>query len=558
MKDLKGYIKNLTLLCIDSSIITRAIYEDSLSILFKKVITSQSIDDALKIYNQNHIDIIITGYKFEVQNGIDFIKQIRKINANIPIIFASEFESIDVLTQALHLNVHNFIKKPFELVDLLSSIEDATKKLLAKKYIEEKEKEKIANFQKKIDYSNYQETLALQKEIKISRNDFYYKYVKKDKTSLLLIDFLYRAKDILCGDTYSARKVGNCTFLSIIDGMGKGVSASITSTIATAFINKFIDEKSNEQENINLKTIVSNLIDSIQSILLDEEILSASFLWLNPDEEYIEYSLFSMPPILLQKEGSNEVVSLKSNNPAINPYTYDFKTDKLSTSNLTKLLVYSDGLIENSLKNENSSYAKYIKEDFKNSINREDLKAKFMEKISEQEDDISFIFLSKINLENKIDSMSIKTSIDDIEKSQEWFSSILDDISVGSSKAEKLSIAFNELMLNAYEHGNLQIDNRKKHKLIEEDKYFDYLTQKESTCKKEILIDTYIFKDDNQQKYLIIIIKDEGKGFDTSMLSNIFGISKSFNQRGVFMSRKYSLGIYYNDKANEVVFISKL
>ena len=57
---------------------------------------------------------------------------------------------------------------------------------------------------------------------------------------------------------------------------------------------------------------------------------------------------------------------------------------------------------------------------------------------------------------------------------------------------------------------------------------------------------------------MVTQITDEGDGFDTQILSEIFRNSKIFNGRGVFISRKNSLGIYYNTKGNLVLYINKI
>lgn len=58
--------------------------------------------------------------------------------------------------------------------------------------------------------------------------------------------------------------------------------------------------------------------------------------------------------------------------------------------------------------------------------------------------------------------------------------------------------------------------------------------------------------------YVITKIIDEGDGFDTNILSEIFRNKALFNGRGVFVSRRSSLGIYYNQKGNEVLFLHKI
>ena len=51
---------------------------------------------------------------------------------------------------------------------------------------------------------------------------------------------------------------------------------------------------------------------------------------------------------------------------------------------------------------------------------------------------------------------------------------------------------------------------------------------------------------------------DENDSFNTQILSNIFRNSQIFNGKGVFVSRKHSMGIYYNTKGNTVLYINKL
>jgi YesN/AraC family two-component response regulator len=174
--------------------------------LFKKVIFAKNAEDALDVYQNHQIDIIITAQVFTGITGMDMISQIRANDKSIPIIFVSSFEDIELLTEAIKLRVTSFVKKPFETTDMLDAIEDATKQLLAKKYIQEKEKEELNALKSRVDYSDYQEKLSFQKALKMIRNDFYYKQLKQTDESMTIIDFLYTARDVISGDTYSARK----------------------------------------------------------------------------------------------------------------------------------------------------------------------------------------------------------------------------------------------------------------------------------------------------------------------------------------------------------------
>ena len=550
---LRPYLNTLTLLCVETSTVLTTIYEGLFDILFKEVTFAKNAEDALQIYQNNKVDIIITAQVFTGISGMDMIKQIRKDNRDIPIIFVSSFEDIELLTEAIQLRVTNFVKKPFETTDMLDAIEDATKQLLAKKYILEKEQEKMNALKSRVDYSDYQEKLSFQKALKMIRNDFYYKQLKETNDSITLIDFLYTPQDVMSGDTYSARQIDkDKNLLFVIDGMGKGLSASISALMVVSFLNRRIDVDINTKKKFCLKSLISKAIEHTQKILLDEEIISISFVLVDTSKELIEYASFSMPQILLQND-DDTISTLRSNNPPLSIYTKDFKTRELSYRNIKKLLIYSDGLVENSLKSEDDTYSKYIQEDFKNSITREDLRKKIVSRIGKQEDDMTFILISHIELKKPIHSLVIDPKLEEIEKTNEWFGDILNQKTDNNSIQSKAGLAFMELLMNAYEHGSLNLDGNKKHTLIEHDEYFDFLSAKELTCNKKISINIYSFTN-----HILVKIKDEGKGFDTRTLSSIFGITKNFNRRGIFMSRNATQGIYYNSVANQITFIVAL
>jgi hypothetical protein len=83
------------------------------------------------------------------------------------------------------------------------------------------------------------------------------------------------------------------------------------------------------------------------------------------------------------------------------------------------------------------------------------------------------------------------------------------------------------------------------------------LVEKSENCNKKIDVKITKMKD-GESTYIITQITDEGKGFDTQILSTIFRNSQSFNGRGVFVSRKNSFGIYYNREGNSVLYLNKI
>ncbi len=555
------YIKSSTLLCVEDNKTTQLLYASIFEDVAENIIFADNGEDGYAKYLYEDIDIIISDYEMPVLNGLEMIAQIRKNDNETPIILVSAIEDIEVIVEALRLNVNNFIKKPIKPNEVLEAVKSASKVLIANEYLEEQRTKKIKELEEKEKYSFYQEDLAFQKELNILRNDFYYQMLGSKKEFPfpynILIDFLYQPLDILSGDAYSARIIDDeKTFYCIVDGMGKGLSASLSSMLITSHINYTIDQMKSSK-NFDLFVLIQNSIAYLKPILLDEEAISIDFIVIDHGSCSMEYAKFAMPVMLMQNT-ENQIIRIKSNNPPLSKYQDSFKISSCNISNITKFLFYSDGLVENEIKNSQQLYADFIEEDFLNSFTKEDLKKKVFDKIEHQEDDITLIFIHKLYLDKTIlTSKDFQTTLDNIDHANEWYINQFENLTQSSQTIYNASVVFTELFMNAYEHGNLGLSAQMKHQLLEDDIYFETLLEKEKVCKKiiNVQINKIVYR---EHTYIITQITDEGDGFDTQILSSIFRNSYSYNGRGVFVSRSSSLGIYYNNKGNSVLYLHEI
>jgi len=406
-------------------------------------------------------------------------------------------------------------------------------------------------------YASYQAELAFEKELNILRNDFYYQMI--DSAGISLVDFMYRPLDTLSGDAYSVRKIDDHrTFYLLVDGMGKGVSASLTTITITAFINHLID-KMIEYDSFSLGILIQEAISFIKPILLEDEVLSIDFIYFNSHFKELEYAKFAMPPFLLQD--SNDVIhKVKSNNTPLSKWTDEYKIDSVNVQSIEKFLFYSDGIVESQVKGSpKKTYAKYIEEDFKNSFTKEEFREKFFDKIAKQEDDLSLIFVNSLPLASHklVEKKEFPTKLTVLEETNLWYEELLTSLELVPKSVVKTSLVFTELMMNAYEHGNLGIDSQQKHIYMESNKYFEKLQELEVDNNKKIKVEVYKLIEP-YATYVVTKICDEGEGFDTQILAHIFRNSQKYNGRGVFVSRKNSMGIYYNSKGNCVLYLTKI
>ncbi len=298
-------------------------------------------------------------------------------------------------------------------------------------------------------------------------------------------------------------------------------------------------------------------MDYIKPILLDEESIAIESIPLDGTYDMLSYAKFAMPVTLMQDRNGN-IIRLKSNNPPLSKWQPSFVVEEYNISKIEKFLFYSDGIVENTTKDDTEVYADYIEEDFKQSFTREDLKQKFFGKVDEVEDDLTLIFINRLPLEkNLVMLQEFNSTLEDVDKASEWYSQLWNTFTEDIKTSYEASVVFTELYMNAYEHGNLGINSATKHQLLESDVYFETLKDKEKECKKLIKVQVHkiIYE---SITYIITQISDEGEGFDTQILSEIFRNGAKFNGRGVFISRKNSLGIYYNSKGNSVLYLNKI
>ena len=416
--------------------------------------------------------------------------------------------------------------------------------------------ERLARLEKDEAYTSYQSELAFKKELNILRNDFYYQLI--NSKTIALVDFMYKPLDVLSGDAYSARRISeHKTFYLLVDGMGKGISAAFTAVIMTTFINHLLD-KMIEFESFSLDVLIQESMDYIQPILLEEEVLAIDYICFDSYFKELEYAKFAMPPFLLQDK-DNTIIKIKSNNTPLSKWQNSYKIDKYPVENIKKYLFYSDGIVENSTKEEGLTYAAFIEKDFQNSFSREEFKEKFLARIDIQEDDLSLIFISTLDLTHNtlIESKEFDTKLSAVDEANHWYEALWKNLQTDESISAKAELVFTELFMNAYEHGNLGLDSFQKHRYLEEDIYFEMLEKLDAQNNKKIDVSVFKLQEANNE-YIVTRISDEGEGFDTQTLSEIFRNSVKFNGRGVFVSRKNSMGIYYNTEGNCVLFLHKV
>lgn len=110
-----SYTSPLSVLYVEDEQTTQRPTSEFLSTLFKQVYSASNGKDAWDIYTKQSIQLVITDLTMPVLDGIQLVKNIRKINKTVPIIVLSGRYELDTLSESIDAGADSFVEKPIEL-----------------------------------------------------------------------------------------------------------------------------------------------------------------------------------------------------------------------------------------------------------------------------------------------------------------------------------------------------------------------------------------------------------------------------------------------------------
>jgi signal transduction histidine kinase len=115
--------KSATILVVDDESTIRELCEKALREY--TVVKAGSCRDALQMYRQESIDLILTDVMMPGESGLDLLKQVKDFDLNATVIIMTGFSEKDVILGALKDGADDFISKPLNLLQLKTAVEKA-------------------------------------------------------------------------------------------------------------------------------------------------------------------------------------------------------------------------------------------------------------------------------------------------------------------------------------------------------------------------------------------------------------------------------------------------
>lgn len=173
-------LKSLNILYAEDDELTRKNTLKTLSLFVGNVFEAENGADALKLFRTENIHIVILDFVMPSIDGYTVALEIRKVDANIPIIITSSFSEKEKLLSVMGFNLISYLEKPLQLGDLLESLKQSVERL------NQNGKLKIA-LSSNTEYDSICKQLIINGlQVPLSKNEYQFLEILLNKRSMLV------------------------------------------------------------------------------------------------------------------------------------------------------------------------------------------------------------------------------------------------------------------------------------------------------------------------------------------------------------------------------------
>jgi DNA-binding NtrC family response regulator len=89
-----------------------------------RVLTATSGQEGLALFAEhlNNVKLILLDVNLNDMNGLDILKQVRQINASIPVLIMTGYSSMSVALEAINRGAAGYLTKPFDMAGLRKKV----------------------------------------------------------------------------------------------------------------------------------------------------------------------------------------------------------------------------------------------------------------------------------------------------------------------------------------------------------------------------------------------------------------------------------------------------
>lgn len=110
-------------LVVDDEAAIRNLIKDYLATLGIDVLLASDGEEALRTYNSERVDMVITDLVMDPIDGLELYFELRKVNPEVIVYLMSGYHEDEKVKRVLADGAHGFLKKPFRLAELKNAIQ---------------------------------------------------------------------------------------------------------------------------------------------------------------------------------------------------------------------------------------------------------------------------------------------------------------------------------------------------------------------------------------------------------------------------------------------------
>jgi two-component system NtrC family response regulator len=121
-------MRQLDILIVEDGRSQREMLRDFLVSEGHRVMEAENGESALKTASAEHFDLVLLDYKMPGMNGLEVLKEVKKINREIDVVIITAYGTIETAVEAIKAGAIDYITKPVELEELLLLLERITER----------------------------------------------------------------------------------------------------------------------------------------------------------------------------------------------------------------------------------------------------------------------------------------------------------------------------------------------------------------------------------------------------------------------------------------------
>jgi len=160
---------NLSVLLVEDDRLSLFVYAEFIKNIVTEVYSAANGREGIKVFKKNKPDIIITDIMMPEMDGLEMIREIKKLDPNVKVIMISGHSEADYFIRSIDLGVDGYLLKPVDNTRLENKITELGKNILLSQKVENM-MEELKTLNLELEEKVKDRTLLLSNEIKEKEN----------------------------------------------------------------------------------------------------------------------------------------------------------------------------------------------------------------------------------------------------------------------------------------------------------------------------------------------------------------------------------------------------